>query len=271
MARRGRFSRFSRTRRKRRIPQGTWFPISGTSFTNEGETFVDAAVTITTNNASADKSAGPDVQVFPITQDYTQFPDGSQSADPDSRPSLRDYTEGQDYLLKRLVGNLVVFANFGANQQGNFAPGDQWTHIQVGAGFFVARAADFDQSLPDLTVDEFDPLAARNIQNSWIWRRTWLLDNPQNAFPINTNDQFTWDISSNRDYGGSAETGPHFDTKSRRRIKREERLWCAIAVSGWDGGRVTVNGQNADQPYADVNLDVRLFGKMMRGKTSSTF
>jgi len=256
--------------RRKRVKQGTWFPIAGDSW-SDGESFTwnEASITDITGNVGTHRYNGVELSVHPITQDYTIDPAGSAGENVNLRPTLRDFTEGQDYLLKRLVGNIVIFTELGANAQGNFAPTDQWTHVQVGAGFFVARAQDADQSLPDLTQDEIDPLGAQNIQNSWIWRRTWILDNPQNDFIINTNQRFSWDQSSNRQF--SDLVGPHFDTKSRRRIKREERLWFALGAIGWDGARGAVGGQVADQPFLKYNLDVRLFGKMMPGRTSSTF
>lgn len=256
-----------RTRGIRRN-QGTWFPIAGTYWSVEGEEFHDATINDATVSAQSDKSLGTSLNVHPVTLDYTQFPSSGNS--PSEGPSLRDFTEGQDYILKRLVGNFTCFLGFGANQQGNFSPTDQWAHILVGCGFFVARAADADQTLPDLTVDEIDPLAAINIQNSWIFRRTWILDNPQNVYPINTSGEFSWEVCSNRDYAGDMNS-PFFDTKSKRRIKREERLWFAVSIIGWDGQRIQVGGQNADNPYLNYNLDVRLFGKMVKGRTSPTF
>lgn len=265
-----------RFRGKRRVYRGTWFPIQGTSWLGgeEGD-FYDNSITDFTDFVAVDRALGPSVVVHPVTQDYTQQPALSAGESTNLRPTLRDFTEGQDYLLKALVGNLYIYVDNGETGSNVFNQNNEWTHVQVAAGFFIARAQDDDQSLPDLTLDEVDPLQAKNIQNSWIWRRNWLLDNPMNAriygvsgspeSPFTVATFQNWDNHINSDL-----TGPHFHTKTRRRVKREERLWFALSAIGWDGGRASVN-PGGPQPFVKFNLDIRMFGKMMKGKASATF
>lgn len=261
--------------RRKRGSRGTWFPIEGVSWLGgEGDDYYDASISDALDEVPGQKNQGPSLAVHPVTQDYTQQPALSAGESVNTRPTLRDFTEGQDYLLKSLVGNLtcVIKSNQGSE---TFNPGNFWTHVQVAAGFFVARAQDNDQSLPDLSLDEVDPLAQKNIQNSWIWRRSWILDNPANGFVYGSSNEngdpftvFSYNVPENRFF--AQEQSPHFQTKSRRRIKREERLWFVISSIGWDGQRGSVSA-TTNQPFVAFNLDVRLFGKMMRGRASSTF
>jgi len=268
-------------RGKRRIrgSRGTWFPIQGTSWLGgeEGD-FYDCSISDANDSVEPDRALGPSVSVHPVTQDYTQQPALSSGEDINLRPTLRDFTEGQDYLLKSLVGNITIIVDNPPLGTNVFHANEEWTHLQVAAGFFVARAQDDDQTLPDLSLDELDPLQAKNIQNSWIWRRNWILDNPFNARTYGNGTQtvgnpytvWTYNTSDNR-YGFGEHNGTFFHTKSRRRIKREERLWFVVSSIGWDGQNASVQATSNLQPFVKYNLDIRLFGKMMKGKTSATF
>ena len=131
---------------------------------------------------------------------------------------LRDEVEGQSWLLKRLVGN--IFCQY-VNADGNSDPSQFWRQALVTAGFFVSRNIDSIQGEPDLDYDEYDPMFLDNITNPWIWRRSWILSNPEgnvvrDDFPI-----------ANSNYVGDA-SGPHIDSKVKRRILREQRLFFAL-------------------------------------------
>lgn len=264
-----RFKRqFRRFRGKRRIrgSQGTWFPILGSSWTDE-DTFNDTSFTFDMGGVFANRSLGPQVYITPITRDYT--PQNIPSTEPvEQQPSLRDFTEGQDYILKRLVGNVDVICNSGQDPALPWSRSTYWSFIKATAGFFVARASDNDQSLPDLTTIEIDPQDSRNAQNPWIWRRSWILANPAMNEPVSSGNTYEDELATNRSF--SDLRGPSIDTKSKRRIRREERLWFALSAIGWDNSRGTVSSAS-DQPFISGNLDVRLFGKMVKGRNSSTF
>lgn len=272
MARFSRFSRKPRFSRKRRGNQGTWFPINGTVWNTEGSFFYDASSTYQIDSIQVDKGNGTSEIVDPITQDYSANAGTAGGLLIAEQPSLRDYVEGNDYILKRLVGNCLVVATGPNPQTPIFSPANQWTHVQVSAGFFVARAGDADVTLPDLTFDEIDSLNGANIQNPWIWRRTWILSNPANQFVYGTTPSLsTFAYSTYTNAAFAQGSDHHFDTKSRRRIRREERLWFSLNAIGWDGNRAVVLGQETEQPGLKVNLDIRLFGKMVKGKNASTF
>lgn len=269
MARTGRFSRksrFSRFRRFRRGARGTWFPTLGTFWGGEGGGYSDASFSDTSLPVGADRSNGPvsiggtnNITVIPVTKDFTAQPDPSSGT---LEYTLRDEVEGQTWRLDRLVGKIHVRCG---SAPGFVDTTRSWGNIQVSAGFFTARSEDDAEAFPDLVPAEYDPLNILNIQNSWIWRRTWILQNP-----LTTNIGFSAAPCCN-DWMSDL-TGSYIDTKVKRNIKREHRLWFAIAPIGWNGNQVAVDPQSGDsQPSISWNLDLRIFGKMTRGRNSSSF
>lgn len=265
-----RFKRqFRGIRGKRRIrgSNGTWFPILGSSWSNEGNTFDDVSFNLQTGNALTDKSLGTNVVTIPVTRDYTPINQASSDAI-NNLPTLRDFTEGQDYILKRIVGNIDAFVVSQSNPTLPWSSNDFWSYIKVAAGFFVARADDLDQSLPDLTREEIDPMDSKNSQNPWIWRRVWILGNPAMREPVGAGAVTTDGISTTRGFGPS-DRANGIDSKVKRRIRREERLWFSLSMVGWNGVQATVASN--DQPQVNANLDIRIFGKMVKGRNSSTF
>lgn len=274
MARIRRFSRKPRFSRKRRVSQGTWFPNNGVFWSDgESQSYWDSSITDVTPETPNAIWLGPAVSVYSVTPDYTQSGVGIQATQVNARPSLRDFTEGQDWLCKRIVGKLFLGTTPTLGLD-SWSDTEYWPRLRVAAGFFVARALDDDQASPDLTAEEIDPFGGLNIQNSWMWRRTWVLDNPNATYPLNTGGAEAILLGlgtiSNRDF--DMESGPHFDVKSRRRIKREERLWFTIAAQGM--GIIPDNSVTAAsnlQTRCTFNLDYRIFGKMMKGKPSPTF
>lgn len=284
MVRKGRYSRFPRKRRFRRN-KGTWFPVNGDVWVGEGASYYDASASAWVPNVPIAKDEGPYNLVFPVTQDYTFNASQYDAANPQANPSLRDYVEGQDYILHSLVGNCFVTCSspWNINSERVYDRTETWQFIQVTAGFFVARASDADPSLPDLTKDEVDPQCGLNIQDPWIWRRQWILANPSGmqSYPQLVGDVpapaggtkiYTEPRSTTTDnWQYPALTGPHFHTKSRRRVRREERLWFSLSAMGWDGNQTDVSQPAEAQPGFKFALDVRLFGKMVKGRNASTF
>lgn len=260
-------------RRKKRVSPGTWFPINGTLWNDGEDTYSDVAFTGNTGNVSRIKAQGAASSYLAVTADYTFDKARASATGPvENQPSLRDYVEGQDYILKRLVGNLNLFALPDLGDE-VWQANQFWTYVNVAAGFFIARAQDDAPAFPDLTFAELDPQDSSNTQNPWIWRRNWILANPRNqvSLPNGTDPVIivSDEVSSNRTMPDLS--GPHIDTKSMRRVRREERLWFAISAVGWDGVRGDVSAPTLNQPSVDYHLDIRLFGKMAKGKNSSTF
>lgn len=207
---------------------------------------------------SIDRTGAP--YVTPIVPDETFFPDQTASA----QSTLRDFTEGQDWFLKRIVGKLFV-------DQQQAPPGDEgatnWKNIFFAAAFFVARAHEENPNVPDLDSDEFDPIGSQNVRQPWIWRRTWMLGN--NTGIDNTTESEFFFPQGNWQYG-SALDGPHIDAKTARRIRREERLWFTCRSVGFIN--TLSDPRTVDEPvFQTFVLDYRILGAMRKSTNRSTF
>lgn len=237
--------------RKRR---GLWLPTLGTNWEDEGTVFYDSAFTIVTENVLEGRADGPVQDYRSIVPDFTFEPSGGTG---NIAASLHDRVQGNEWKLDRIVGSCHVHVQERDEE-------NQWKYLQVAAGFFVARAEDDDQSAPDLYQDEWDPLNRDNIQNSWLWRRTWMLGNPggeavlRDDFPI-----------SNSAYGSSWMDGT-VDVKTKRRIRREHRLWFGVSAIGWNGGQLRVPSPTVAQPVVQCLLDIRLYGQMINNPRGSS-
>jgi len=249
---------------RRRRPKYTWMPTLGSRFNQDtfpGSTpnFLSLQLEPNANDASPPTLARglvaqaiiPD---FPVTV----------TDDTAGQYTLRDITEGQDWVLKRMVGKAHIWA-----QAGEYIPTADWPMVYVSLGFFVARAQDDNPGDPDLEQTEFDPLNVDNIRQPWIWRRTWLLGNPvwtrTASAPIGGFDFPT----SNLEYGSVAD-GPHIDSKVSRRIMREQRLWVAASVMGILPGQGSVSNADPD-PTINMLIDLRILGAMRKSKDRPAF
>lgn len=263
MVRKRRFRRF-----RRRTSRGTWFPTLGTKFVVDDTSYNDASFSDVSESVSTSRADGvfgnPQI-VIPVTHDFTQIQ--GISAGTTTEVSLRDVVEGQTWRLDRIVGHITV-ATFGIGNTLQPDTDEYWANLQIGAGFFLGRAIENDQAFPDLSSSEMDPLAAQNIQNPWIWRRTWILCNPYSRNPADFDPGGI--PQSNQGIQGPT-TGPSIDSKVKRKIPREYRLWFVIGALGWNGNQISVNPANLDQPGFKFNLDIRIFGKMQRGRNVGQF
>lgn len=242
-----------RGRRGYRKRRGLWLPTLGTQWLTGEDVYYDASFTWETPDVPNDKGIGPVQEYRALVPDFT-FPNNTANL----AASLHDRAQGNEWKLDRIVGGCHV-------QCHTISEGTQWEYIQVTAGIFVARAEDDDNTAPDLYADEWDPLNRQNIQNSWAWRRTWILGNPgagavlRDDFPI-----------SNSAYGSSWMDGT-VDVKAKRRIRHEHRLWFGVSAIGWQGTSTTVTATEG-QPRARGVLDVRLYGQMVNNPGgASTF
>lgn len=212
------------------------------------------------NSDTADRST----LVTSLVPDETFFPDETTAAS----NTLRDFTEGQDWFLKRIVGKVWV----GVSQSSPVVtPAVSWISCVIGCAFFVARAKDDDPESPDLEEKEYDPLDSQNVRQPWIWRRTWLLTDFGVAPAAGLPQYRIWPSSNMLNTGGGVLDGPHLDAKTARRIRREERLWFVASTFGFnhfvdEGG--TVSGS---QMVCTVNVDYRILGQMRKSNNRSTF
>lgn len=267
-----RFSRFSRKPRFRRFGRfrrnrGVWFPTLGTIWDDGTDTYHDATWSDIITNLSKTRALGPydtlglfQGAVIPVTKDFTQLPSDTT----EGGTSLRDFVEGQQWHLDRLVGNIEVSCH-GTNTGPEPDSATVWTSAQVVAGFFLGRSDDTSGNAPDLFPDEYDPINTDNIQNPWIWRRSWILQQ----------DRISQAGYSARPCSNQwmADGTNHFiDSKVKRRIAREHRLWFVIGAMGWNGNQLSVTGgEGISQPLIKWHLDLRVFGRMSRGRNPGTF
>lgn len=242
--------------RKRRN-RGTWMPNLGHLESTGEDTAQYADLRLELGNVPAAGGQGAAVlPPIPLVPDFTEEQTASGSA------QLRDQVSGQSWLLQRIVGKLhLKVLNIEA-----YVAGASWPNLIVTAGFLVARSIDGDQAQIDLLSEEHDPQDRRNTMNPWIWRRTWMLGNPAalavpgRTFPLTSTPQY-----------GSVADGPHIDSKVKRFISREHRLWFTMSARGYDPLDLEMTSLEPFQPRAVGILDYRIFGSLRNQKNSSSF
>lgn len=227
----------------------------------EGETYRRNAFEVLIH-PGVDKGIAPggdtnSMQTGPIVPDFTAFQQ-SQNA---FEYTLADQVQGQDWLMKRIVGKIHLKATAGTGGAGGLA---FWSDILVTFGIFVAKAFDDDQAAIDLSDSEIDPQNTQNIRNPWAFRRSWTLSSPTEgganiSFPCTTAGY------------NSVQDGPHVDIKVARRIRKEERLWYVVTCQGANVGVTSVSGTTGDQPEILGQVDLRVLGAMRRASSRSTF
>lgn len=255
-------------RRKHRV---SWFPNLGTAYGDENPyitTTQQLELIPELSSSSQPGQVSGSLLCVPVTQDYTQSPDISGTVE-----SLRDFVEGQDYLLKRIVGSCHAYVN---PQVNSTTVGETWPLLILTAGFLVARAIDADQTAVGLDDADVDPYARQNIQQPWIWRRQWLLSNPgaaENHSPSTTGRYagIPSGIPSTNLTRGTLREGSFIDSKIARRITKEHRLWFSATAQGLSLSDLTMSGARNLQPIVQLLLDIRILGAMRRGKNVSSF
>lgn len=163
------------------------------------------------------------------------------------------------------------------NQQvGEISPGG----IYAGAAFFTARSEDeaIDENSPigsGVLANEllsYSPLNDINIREPWIFRRTWVLGNGFSATPGQTfSRQITAHLPANNlfAYAGGAPSGPFFDSRMKRRVHKDDRLWFVFAVRSYPINEQADGNQNLDT--ALCTLDYRIYGSMRKAGRQSSF
>lgn len=246
--------------RSRRRTKYTWFPILGSNFP-ASETGAGRHVTVFFNELTVPRtdntpvSDGAGLFVQPILPDFTAQEDGNTVF------TLNDYVQGQEYILKRIVGSIFL----GVSTPGDST--DSWGSILVTAGFFVARADESDSTQVALDSESTDPLSVINAQNPWIWRRSWMLGNDPARVLQTPGSNPVWP-QTNSAYGSMRE-GTHIDSKVARRVRREARLWFALSAIGVDANGISQPG--TDDTNINMALDIRILGAMRRAKNASAF
>lgn len=257
-------------RRRRGGSRFTWMPMLGTTFSG-GEGGYQANVLSTLVSPRADNSNTPttagggitSMAVMALVPDYTEEPDPGHGVG----MTLRDYTEGQDWFCRRIVGKIAAAS---AARSIDTLQDAVWPATMLTAGLFVARARDDNQAVPDSQDGEIDAQSLLNIRQPWIWRRTWILGNSQVSGGTDPQLSTLWPNST--EGFGALGDGPHVDAKTFRRILREQRLWLTFTALGVGlPGDTAVSGADNEQPVVQIYTDLRVLGAMRKSKNKSAF
>lgn len=241
--------------RRRRKPRVVWLPQSTVGQVD----FISSQVstwhsTVITASTGVGNAAGIEV---PVVNDFG-IPNIENPA-----VSLADI-ESSGYRLRRIVGNLYISL---ARQQS-----DTRNVYGVTAGLIVRRSVQgtggsasasvgFDQIRPDCVHNQLDP---------WVWRRTWILQDPPIRVDtevviggadniIQSHDSYnTADLPAANwgwQYPGPSQ-GPNVDQKTARIIGPEERLFLDVSLT-------TLIENDAIQSHvAALFWDFRVLGSM---------
>lgn len=236
--------------RRKRQNRGTWIPLLGHNEIIGGDSYLYSDFRFGTPAVPDNGGQGSvSTTAIALTPDFTLSQQAGLST------QLRDVVEGQAWTLQRIVGKIHATINVGV--VGN------WAGVIFTAGFLVARAEDQNQSQIELSQVEHDPQELNNAMNPWIWRRSWILGNPGNVGTVASRFPTT-----TAGYGSVAD-GPHIDSKSKRFIGREHRLWFVGSARGWSPD--TIEPLDAGAIGVDGILDVRIYGGLRRQKNVSSF
>lgn len=251
--------------RRRRRSKGTWFPVNGQPVEEETDTTVVLSGIDTAFSLGQQFLNGV---IFPITFDS---PQGEVDPTDLVNKSLADQL-GSEYLLRRIVGKCFIDIARGSEGQDQ---GDLDTAI-VSAGFFVARADPNGENNVPIGVannsalewaPSYNPLEARTLREPWIWRRTWILQDPYRPASTNAYPSFPAFPKSTA-YYGSVMDGPHIDAKTARRVGQDDRLWFAVGAHSIPYNLEPSEGQEV---LIGVHLDYRLFGSLRKAKQHGAF
>jgi len=265
---------------KKRRTKYTWFPTQGT------ETETSNILAGVTFALQVDSTGSIQTGILPLTFDAPAEGPNLADLSPDN-PGVLAGIVGQEYFLRRIVGKFhayhetAISASDGIPNFANFPRG-----CILGAGIFVARAGDVDSTgglgLPigavnsDELRESYSPLSASTIREPWIWRRTWLLQNPgPRAAVYNTSwagtagfNQTQWpgDYPSATGFYGSALDGPHIDAKTARRVTQDERLWLAVSTTRWP-----LDLEPANDGAVRGYVDYRILASIRRARNRGVF
>jgi len=172
--------------------------------------------------------------------------------------SLADY-ELAAWRLERFVGKLhlkCLESRFTVVQDQNVI----YEPLFVAASLIVRRVDSAGNALASTNFDTVNNQLAQNIRDPFVWRRTWVLEEGKTYVNLDANEsqeRSSWP-ETNSAYG-SVMDGPHIDTKSKRFIGPEERLFFEITTApvNWDADPNGASVFSADTYYV---LDYRMVG-----------
>lgn len=249
--------------RRRRRPTVNWLPVQGVqpdpnnAFGKvNGTTF---ALAVFGNPASG--LGGINTAFLPLTFDNPpqQRFLAATNVNADLRPSLKDYLQGSAYRLRRIVGKCSAAHRSTGNAQNTSPPG-----VIVGAGFIVLKCdPETGDPLNVAQINEYSPLGAQNVEDPWIWRRTWHLGSGSQGDGSDTDLLLGFAPDSTRQFG-SVQDGPHIDQKTARIVGLDERLFFIISTKAV--ALLTVYQQDS---LVAGYLDWRLLGSVINRAASN--
>lgn len=256
-------------RRRRKRSRGTWFPITGAGYVFNENNFNTWNAQGFLNFASANDAEL--IGLGPLVWDAPLREDNITPGDPDTGHQLVDFV-GNEYVLQRIVGESFI----NLETSGTEVPTGPEA-VQVTLAFFVARSGDFNDTASEdkpigaagaTEAELYGPDHLATAREPWIWRRKWILGNL--AQPGTTIANAGIFPPTNVAYGGGVADGGHIDSKVKRRIGNDDRLWYVISAKpyplgdNWTLTTATTFGVR----YA---LDLRIFGSLRRARGKSAF
>jgi len=264
---------------RRRRNRGTWFPTLGTDTSDpDGFNFSGRQFGFTLTGF-------PQVVITPVVMD-----EPLEGENAGTGLTLSDFI-GNEYVLQRIVGK-VFAARYATLLHNATNQVDRGKAAIFGCGFFVARAQDADTGDSEQPIgsnsaaernDNYNPLDIDTVREPWIWRRTWILGSagrdqvngdlaPTTAF-LGTQFANSVNLSAavypaSTALYGSVMDGPHVDSKVKRRVRQDERLFFAVAASLFPFGLAP----DENEPVGIAGtLDLRVFGSLRAARNSSSF
>lgn len=257
-------------RRFRRKSRGVWLPNIGTQGPEAAPQDDDNGVF---GDIILDTTGKSKFLLTELTFDH--YVDEGAASDGSASRSIADFV-GSEYFLDRIVGKCFI-----ALQQVAIGT-EPFTSAQVTAGFFIARedesgtVADATpigaQNIDDIVVN-YAPTGSGLVRAPWIWRRQWILGNQASAGA--TGSAFfgpAFFPPTNAGYG-SIQDGPHLDAKTKRRVRKEDRLWFIVQARGlgplWSDPFNTTSQTQAQR--VSIHLDYRLHGALRKARSTGRF
>lgn len=247
-------------RRKRRT-RSTWFPVLGQEIAGGGSGLnpdgFDSHFTGGIHHAAG--AGNYEADVIPLTWDY---PADTEVTAFDQAPSLADW-QGSAWQLDGIKGAVRVNIVPKSNGQG----GLENQIIRAAAYAEVLRVNPSDGSpLDDLA--DYSTFLAENRRDPYIWQRSWLLESPTATLVAASQVVafFPPKYPVSNVYYEGRDTGSCIDTKSRRYIGTDERLFmCVEAVLiNKDGDFGIDAGETVAGWDLQYDIDVRVIGRLRK-------
>lgn len=259
--------------RRRRKTRYTWFPLVGSAANVEGTSSFNQLKAL----FSPPGNGEPVVAIAPLVTDVPL-----EGTDISSGNTLGQIL-GNEYFLKRIVGRCWVSVRQLADDPPVVI--NPKTFL-IGAGMFVARANDsasgggenqpVGSASAQERLDNYSTLSLDTVREPWFWERKWVLNTGQgpqpqiaSTSPIHFGNQFDTPTSNIMLTGMN---GAHFDAKTARRIRQDERIWLSLSVRTIDNEFDPPAAPNvAANNGVAVLFDYRVLGALRRARNRSTF